>query len=90
MGISESEIGSRRFFYFIPAQGEPAKLVHRIEPSALDHLLGKKIVYLAWQELQAGLKEMLGNGNKIAMEYSPNNANPYISQVDAGTVESVR
>ena len=46
LGISESEMGSRRFFYFIPAQGDPVKLVHRIESTALDHLLGKKIVYL--------------------------------------------
>jgi Xaa-Pro aminopeptidase len=90
LGISEAEIGSRRFFYFIPAQGEPVKLVHRIEPSALDHLVGKKIVYLAWQELQAGLKEMLGDCHKIAIDYTPNNANPYISRVDAGTVELVR
>ena len=61
LGISESEKGSRRFFYFIPAQGEPVKLVHRIESSALDHLLGKKVVYLTWQELHNGLREILGN-----------------------------
>ena len=90
LGISESEKGSRRFFYFIPAQGEPVKLVHRIESSALDHLLGKKIVYLTWQELHDGLKEMVGECGQVAMEYSPNNANPYISRVDAGTVELVR
>lgn len=90
LGISESEIGSRRFFYFIPAQGDPVKLVHRIESTALDHLLGKKIVYLTWQELHAGLKAMLGGSQQVAMEYSPENANPYISRVDAGTVELVR
>ena len=90
LGISESEIGSRRFFYFIPAQGDPVKLVHRIESTALDHLLGKKIVYLTWQELHDGLKAMLGGSQQVAMEYSPDNANPYISRVDAGTVELVR
>lgn len=90
LGISEADKGSRRFFYFIPAQGEPVKLVHRIESSALDHLLGKKIVYLTWQELHEGLREMLGESRKVAMEYSPDNANPYISRVDAGTVELVR
>lgn len=47
LGISESEICSRRFFCFIPAQGEPVKFAHRIEPSALDHLVGKEIIYLA-------------------------------------------
>jgi Xaa-Pro aminopeptidase len=90
LGISESEMGSRRFFYFIPAQGDPVKLVHRIESTALDHLLGKKIVYLTWQELHDGLKAMLGGSQQVAMEYSPENANPYISRVDAGTVELVR
>lgn len=90
LGISESEMGSRRFFYFIPAQGDPVKLVHRIESTALDHLLGKKIVYLTWQELHDGLKAMLGGSQQVAMEYSPDNANPYISRVDAGTVELVR
>jgi Xaa-Pro dipeptidase len=90
LGISESEMGSRRFFYFIPAQGDPVKLVHRIESTALDHLLGKKIVYLTWQELHDGLKAMLGGSHQVAMEYSPENANPYISRVDAGTVELVR
>ena len=90
LGISESEIGSRRFFYFIPAQGDPVKLVHRIESTALDHLLGKKIVYLTWQELHDGLKAMLGGSLQVAMEYSPENANPYISRGDAGTVELVR
>ena len=90
LGISESEIGSRRFFYFIPAQGDPVKLVHRIESTALDHLLGKKIAYLTWQELHDGLKAMLGGSQQVAMEYSPENANPYISRVDAGTVELVR
>ncbi len=88
LGVAES--GSRRFFYFIPANGEPKKLVHRIEAGALDHLPGEKIVYLTWQELNAGVKELVGNSKNIAMEYSPNNANPYISRVDAGTVELVR
>ena len=88
LGIEES--GSRRFFYYVPAQGEPQKLVHRIEAAALDHLPGNKRVYLTWQELHAALQSIVGQGNRIAMEYSPQNANPYISRVDAGTVELVR
>ena len=48
--------GSRRWFYFIPAQGEPRKLVHRIETGALDHLPGSKTIYLRWQELEAGVQ----------------------------------
>jgi Xaa-Pro aminopeptidase len=90
LGIPESEAGSRRFFYFIPANGEPKKLVHRIEAGALDHLPGDKQAYLTWQELHAGLGEILGDAGRVAMEYSPLNANPYISRVDAGTVELVR
>lgn len=90
LGIPESDIGSRRFFYYIPAQGEPQKLVHRIEAGSLDHLPGEKTAYLTWQELHAGLKEIVGGAGKIAMEYSPLNANPYVSVVDAGTVELIR
>ncbi len=88
--IPEDSIGSRRFFYFIPASGEPQKLVHRIESTALDHLPGTKHVYLTWQQLNAGIEAIIGDAEKIAMEYSPNNANPYVSRVDGGTVELVR
>ena len=52
----DGSMGSRRFFYCIPARGEPHKLVHRIEDSALDHLPGGKTIYLRWQELEAGVR----------------------------------
>ena len=90
LGIPEQEAKSRRFFYYIPATGSPQKLVHRIETGSLDHLPGEKHVYLTWQQLHAGLKEILSNQKLIAMEYSPNNANPYVSRIDAGTAELVR
>jgi Xaa-Pro aminopeptidase len=90
LGIDESDAGSRRFFYFIPAEGEPQKLVHKIEMAALDHLPGDKHAYLRWQELHEGIGQLLGSNKRIAMEYSPNNANPYVSRVDAGTIELVR
>ncbi|MDG1874744.1 MAG: M24 family metallopeptidase [Mariniblastus sp.] len=90
LGIPEDSIGSRRFFYYIPSEGEPKKLVHRIEAGTLDHLPGEKTVYLTWQELHSGVSHLIGDGKNIAMEYSPENANPYISRVDAGTVELVR
>lgn len=90
LGIPEDAGNSRRFFYYIPADGEPVKLVHRIESRALDHLPGQKKVYLKWQELHAHLREMIGSAGRIAMEYSPENANPYVSRVDAGTAELVR
>ncbi len=90
LGIPEHEAKSRRFFYFIPAKGAPQKLVHRIETGALDHLPGEKHVYLTWQQLHAGLEKILSDQKKIAMEYSPKAANPYVSRVDAGTAELVR
>ena len=80
----------RRYFYFIPAQGTPQKLVHGIEQYNLDHLPGNKTVYVSWQSLRDGLKKALSGVTSVAMEYSPNNAIPYVSKVDAGTVELIR
>ncbi len=81
---------TRRWYYFIPATGEPRKLVHRIEQARLDSLPGAKTQYSSWQELHAGLENLLQNQKKIAMQYSPNNDIMYISMVDAGTVEFLR
>lgn len=82
---------SRRWFYFVPAKGEPRKLVHAIEPASLDHLPGKdKTVYRRWQDLEAGVGKLVSGTKRVAMEYSERNANPYIGRVDAGTVELVR
>ncbi|MFQ3591834.1 MAG: M24 family metallopeptidase [Gemmataceae bacterium] len=81
---------SRRWFYFIPAHGEPRKLVHRIESAQLDAYPGGKTVYLRWQELEAGVAGLVAGAKRVAMEYVPRNANPYVSRVDAGTVELVR
>jgi Xaa-Pro aminopeptidase len=89
-GLSEKKL-SRRWFYFVPATGEPRKLVHAIEPAALDHLPGtQKTVYRRWQDLEAGVCALVVGAKRVAMEYSERNANPYISRVDAGTVELVR
>jgi Xaa-Pro dipeptidase len=90
VGFPDDQMGSRRWFYFIPASGTPHKLVHRIESAALDHLPGDKTVYLKWQELEAGVAQLVGDAKRVAMEYSPRNANPYVSRVDAGTIELVR
>lgn len=80
----------RRYFYLIPAHGIPQKLVHGIEQYNLDHLPGEKFVYGSWQSLQDGLKKILQGRRSVAMEYSPNNSIPYVSKVDAGTVELIR
>ncbi len=90
LDIGDDVMGSRRFLYFIPREGEPRKLVHRVETGMLDHLPGEKTVYLRWQELEAGVARLVEGSGRIAMEYSPRNANPYISRVDAGTIELVR
>lgn len=81
---------TRRWFYFVPADGPPKKLVHRIESGSLDHLPGDTTAYMTWQELEAGLQHLVGGAKTVAMEYSPKNGNPYISRADAGTVELVR
>ncbi len=88
--------GSRRWFYFIPKQGEPVKVVHAIEPGQLDSLPGKKLIYREWQLLQSQVGNAMFAAGKpkgkfrIAMQYSPNNDIPYIARVDAGTIEMVR
>src|SRR5215475_431238 len=73
LGLAENLMATRRWFYLIPAEGEPRKLVHKIEAAHLDSLPGDKRAYAAWQELADGLKQMLGSYQNIAMQYSPNN-----------------
>ena len=90
LGLDENSFVSRRWFYFIPAQGDPGKLVHRIESGKLDSLPGHKEEYSSWQELEQKLKTILSGTKKIAMQYSPRNAIMYVSMVDAGTIELVR
>ncbi|HLJ89629.1 MAG TPA: M24 family metallopeptidase [Candidatus Angelobacter sp.] len=90
LGLPESLFVTRRWFYVIPKEGEPVKLVHRIEAKHLDSLPGSKREYSSWQEQWDNLKAMLAPHKTIAMQYSPNNVIPYIGLVDAGTVELVR
>src|SRR5271155_1845325 len=90
LGLSESLHVTRRWYYLIPAEGEPSKLVHRIEQGRLDTLAGTKAVYSSWQELEQQLKTMLSPYQHLAMQYSPRNAIMYVSMVDAGTVELLR
>jgi Xaa-Pro dipeptidase len=90
LGLDPNAHVTRRWFYFIPAQGEPKKLVHRIEAGRLDTLPGAKSVYSSWQELEAKLEGLLNGQKRIAMQYSPRNAIMYVSMVDAGTIELLR
>ena len=81
---------TRRWYYLIPATGTPRALVHAIERHNLDHLPGAKIVYAGRQQLESGLAQLLTGMGRVAMEYSPKCAIPYVSRVDAGTAEAIR
>ena len=87
---ADSKMTTRRWFYLIPRTGEPRGLVHAIERHNLDGLPGDKRAYAGRDRLEAGLRDLLRGMKRVAMEYSPGNNIPYISRVDAGTVESVR
>src|SRR4051812_30352400 len=98
--LGEHASGSRRWFYYIPATGEPTKIVHSIERGKLDALPGRRAVYRGWEEqhalvagaIQAPAEKRPRSSVKkrVAMQYSPNNDIPYISRVDAGTIELIR
>jgi Xaa-Pro dipeptidase len=90
LGLPENLFVTRRWYYVIPAEGEPRKLVHRIEAGHLDSLPGTKREYSGWQELFENLRGMLVPYRSVAMQYSPNNIVFTVSLVDAGTVELVR
>lgn len=90
LGLPPASHVTRRWYYLIPAQGEPRKLVHRIEAGKLDALPGSIQKYSSWQELEAQLESMLAGHTRIAMQYSPRNGIMYVSMVDAGTVEMLR
>ena len=84
------KLTTRRWYYLIPASGEPRALVHGIERNSLAHLPGSRRIYAGRTELEAGLDFLVRGMRRIAMEYSPACAIPYVSRVDAGTVERVR
>ena len=90
LGVTPAGHVSRRWYYFIPADGEPRGLVHRIESKMLDAAPGEKLLYSSWQEQQAGIAKLLGGAKRVAMQYSARCAIPYVAMVDAGTVELVR
>jgi Xaa-Pro dipeptidase len=90
LGLDPKAHITRRWYYLLPAEGEPRKLVHRIEQARLDALPGNKALYSDWKELAEGLQAMLAGFKRVAMQYSPNNDIMYVSMVDAGTVEFVR
>jgi Xaa-Pro dipeptidase len=90
LGLPDGLMVTRRWYYLIPAEGEPVKLVHKIEAGHLDTLPGSKRQYAAWQELFDNIKAMLSSHRDVAMQYSPNNIVFTISLVDGGTIEMMR
>lgn len=90
LGLDFHKMTSRRWYYYIPADGEPTRLVHSVEKTKLDSLPGKKMVYLMWEQLHSSLREILGEPKMIAMQYSPLNNIPYTSIVDGGTIDLIR
>lgn len=90
IGFDERQIGTRRWFYLIPRQGEPVAILHVIEPHALKGAPGRSLLYRSWRDLEAHLAAQLKGFKRVAMEYSPGAAIPYVGRVDAGTLEMVR
>src|SRR5271154_6817382 len=90
LGFQPASHVTRRWYYWIPAAGEPRGLIHRIESGRLDALPGDKIRYSSWSEQTGGLRALVGDARRVAMQYSPLCAIPYVAMVDAGTVELVR
>jgi Xaa-Pro aminopeptidase len=90
LGFQAPRTPTRRWYYMVPAEGEPRGLVHKIEPGMLDALPGEKIRYASWATQVESLTELLKHTKTVAMQYSPNCAVPYVSMVDGGTVELVR
>jgi Xaa-Pro dipeptidase len=90
LGLSDDGIATRRWFCFVPAHGTPRAIVSAVEAHRLDALAAEKIVYRSHDEMIAALRTALGGARRIAMDYSPGCAIPYVSRVDAGTIEIVR
>src|ERR1700722_13594412 len=88
--LNPKAVATRRWYYFIPADGQPKGLVHNIEPDVLAGLPGDVRKYSSWSAQLEGLHRLLAGAHRIAMQYSPNCSIPYVSLVDGGTLELVR
>ena len=90
LGLIGDHLVTRRCYYLVPAEGEPRKLVHRLEPAMLDGLPGQTSSYLRWQEHSEAIAELLRGMQRLAAQYSPGNQLPTVSRLDAGTAELLR
>jgi Xaa-Pro aminopeptidase len=89
-GLGDDRFATRRWFGLVPAAGEPVWLHHAIEAHLFVHLPGRRVPFVGYRELQERLRDLLKGVRKVAMEYVPGGAIPYVSRVDAGTIELVR
>lgn len=80
----------KRWYYYIPGTGIPVKIIHSVDHTYLDHLPGKKEIYFSWREMEEKLRNCFNPADKVALQYSPQNAVPYISRIDAGTLEFLK
>lgn len=90
LGLPTTATVSRRWYYLIPRTGEPQALLHRIEPKLLDSLPAQRHLYSSWQSHAAGVEKLMHGLRRVALQYSPNCAIPYVSLVDGGTLELIR
>ena len=90
LGLTPPNIPTRRWYYMIPAEGDPLGMEHRIERGMTAGLPGARIPYSSWTEQVDALRKLTAGMRRVAMQYSPNCAIPYVAMVDAGTVELVR
>ena len=90
LGLSEAAMVTRRWFYVIPAEGEPLRLNHRIEPHSLDALPGRQVLYGRWQEWQEILQGTLASSRRLACQYSPLGIVPALGKLDVGTGDFLR
>jgi len=90
LGLDQTAQVTRRWYYFIPAAGEPRAMVHAVEPHKLDELPGTKRVYSGWAAQRDGLPALMNGARRIAMQFSPDCAVPYVAMVDAGTIDLIR
>jgi Xaa-Pro aminopeptidase len=89
-GIPAGRFLTRRWACYIPAACEPRWLVHAIEAGSMADLAPGCATYVSWQAWRDGLAALLAEAGRVAMEVSPGCAIPYVSRVDAGTLELVR
>jgi Xaa-Pro aminopeptidase len=90
LGLDPAGARSRRWYCLVPAQGQPRKLLHAIEPRALDGVPGSAMTYTSWRTRDRELGTLLRGVRRVAMDYSPRNEIPTVARVDGGTLELVR